>query len=39
MGVTEELFQGGAVTGLGEEDEEGLVGGCGLLRVGWGVHA
>ena len=28
MAVTEELFQGSPVAGLGEEDEKGLVGGC-----------
>ena len=39
IGVTEELFQGGPVAGLGEKDEKGLVGSRGLLCVGWGAHA
>jgi hypothetical protein len=33
INVTEELFQGGPVAGLGEKDEEGLVGRWKLLRV------
>jgi hypothetical protein len=35
----EELFQRGPVAGLGEKDEEDLVGDRGLLRVGWVLHA
>jgi len=33
VAVTEELFQGSPVAGLGEEDEKGLVGGGRLLRM------
>jgi len=33
MDVAEELLQRGPVAGLGEEDEEGLIGRLGLLRV------
>ena len=33
MNVTEELFQGGPVAGLGEKDEEGLVGRWKLRRA------
>ncbi len=39
VGVTEELFEGDPVAGLGEKDEKGLVGNRGLLCVGWGAHA
>ena len=33
VAVSEELFQGSPVAGLGEEDEKGLVGGGRLLRM------
>ena len=39
MGITEKPFQGAPVTCLGEEHEEGLVGGWSLLRLGWIGHA
>jgi hypothetical protein len=38
MAVTEELFQGSPVAGLGEEDKKSLVGGRKVLRMRWGVH-
>ena len=39
VGVAEELLEGGAVAGLGEEDEQGLAGWGGFLGLGWVVHA
>ncbi len=39
IGVTEKLFQSGPVAGLREEDQQGLVGCQGLLRLSSGVHA
>jgi hypothetical protein len=39
IAITEKLFQRGAVAGLREKDEEGLVRGRGLLRLSSGVHA
>lgn len=38
MAVTEKLFQGIPVAGLGEEDEKSLVGRRKLLRMRWGMH-
>jgi hypothetical protein len=38
MVVTEELFQGCPIAGLGEEHKKSLVGGRKLLRMRWGVH-
>jgi len=39
IGITEELFQCGPVSGLREQDQQGLVGRLGLLRLSSGVHA
>jgi hypothetical protein len=38
IAITKKLFQGSPVACLGEENEEGLVVGRGLLRIGRGVH-
>ncbi len=38
IGVTEKLFQCAPVTGLREQDQQGLVGRRGLLRLSSGVH-
>jgi hypothetical protein len=38
IAITEKLFQCGAVAGLREKDQQGLVGGRGLLRLSSGMH-